>query len=148
MYKIAVMGDYDSIYGFAALGLTTFPVDMDGDMEEAAKELRTIAASDYGVIYITEALAAKLKKEIDRYADQLLPAIILIPGVSGNTGAGWLCGIFAIPGIGRLATQAIQNRDMPLLQGTILFTTVLVILGNLAADLLYSVMDPRIRRER
>lgn len=56
--------------------------------------------------------------------------------------------IFAIPGIGRLATQAIQNRDMPLLQGTILFTTVLVILGNLAADLLYSVMDPRIRRER
>ena len=88
MYKIAVMGDYDSIYGFAALGLTTFPVDMDGDMEEAAKELRTIAASDYGVIYITEALAAKLKKEIDRYADKLMPAIILIPGVSGNTGAG------------------------------------------------------------
>lgn len=53
--------------------------------------------------------------------------------------------IFAIPGIGRLATQAISNRDMPLLQGTILFTTVIVILGNLAADLLYTVMDPRIR---
>ncbi|MEE8825984.1 MAG: V-type ATP synthase subunit F [Eubacteriales bacterium] len=88
MYKIAVMGDYDSIYGFAALGLTTFPIDMDGDMEEAAKKLRTIAANDYGVIYITEALAAKLKKEIDRYSDQLMPAIILIPGVSGNTGAG------------------------------------------------------------
>ncbi len=53
--------------------------------------------------------------------------------------------VFAIPGIGRLATQAIQNRDMPLLQGTILFTTIIVILGNLAADLLYSVLDPRIR---
>ncbi len=53
--------------------------------------------------------------------------------------------IFAIPGIGRLATQAIQNRDMPLLQGTVLFTTIIVILGNLAADLLYSVLDPRIR---
>ena len=53
--------------------------------------------------------------------------------------------IFAIPGIGRLATEAIQKRDMPLLQGTVLFTTVLVILGNLAADLLYSVLDPRIR---
>ena len=55
--------------------------------------------------------------------------------------------IFAIPGIGRLATESIQNRDMPLLQGTILFTTIIVILGNLAADLLYSVIDPRIRRE-
>lgn len=55
--------------------------------------------------------------------------------------------IFAIPGIGRLATTAIQNRDMPVLQGTVLFTTVLVIAGNLAADLLYSVLDPRIRKE-
>lgn len=53
--------------------------------------------------------------------------------------------VFAIPGIGRLATTAIQARDMPLLQGTVLFTTVLVILGNLAADLLYTVLDPRIR---
>ena len=55
--------------------------------------------------------------------------------------------IFAIPGIGRLATTAIQNRDMPVLQGTVLFTTVLVIAGNLIADLLYSVLDPRIRKE-
>lgn len=54
---------------------------------------------------------------------------------------------FAIPGIGRLATTAIQNRDMPVLQGTVLFTTVLVIAGNLIADLLYSVLDPRIRKE-
>ncbi len=55
--------------------------------------------------------------------------------------------VFAIPGIGRLATDAIQKRDMPLLQGTVLFTTVIVVLGNFAADLLYSVMDPRIRKE-
>ena len=53
--------------------------------------------------------------------------------------------IFAVPGIGRLATQAIQNRDMPLLQGTILFTTIIVILGNFVADCLYAVLDPRIR---
>ena len=49
--------------------------------------------------------------------------------------------------VGRLATTAIQNRDMPVLQGTVLFTTVLVIAGNLIADLLYSVLDPRIRKE-
>ena len=54
--------------------------------------------------------------------------------------------IFSIPGIGKLATDAITWRDMPLLQGTVLFTTVIVILGNLAADLLYSVLDPRIRK--
>ena len=54
--------------------------------------------------------------------------------------------VFAIPGIGRLATEAISNRDMPVLQGTVLFTTVIVIAGNLLADMLYSVLDPRIRK--
>ena len=55
--------------------------------------------------------------------------------------------VFGIPGIGRLAVNAIETRDMPLLQGTVVFTTILVIIGNLAADLLYSVLDPRIRED-
>lgn len=54
--------------------------------------------------------------------------------------------IFGIDGIGRLAVSAISGRDIPLLQGTVLFTTVIVIVGNLIADCLYSVLDPRIRR--
>ena len=54
--------------------------------------------------------------------------------------------IFSINGIGRLAVDAISTRDIPLLQGTVLFTTVIVILGNLAADCLYAVLDPRIRK--
>ena len=84
MYKIAVMGDYDSIYGFAALGLDTYPIDAP---EEAAKTLHQLA-ENYGVIYITEELAAKLKHEIGKYKEQVTPAIILIPGISGNTGEG------------------------------------------------------------
>jgi V/A-type H+-transporting ATPase subunit F len=85
MYKIAVLGDYASIYGFAALGLDTFPVD---DPEEGEKILKNLAAGDYAVIYITEALAAQLKHEIQRLKNQISPAVIMIPGVSGNTGAG------------------------------------------------------------
>lgn len=85
MYKIAVLGDYDSIYGFAALGLTTFPVK---DAQEAEKTLRQIAESGYGVVYITEQLAAQIQHEIKRYAGSITPAIILIPGLSGNTGDG------------------------------------------------------------
>ena len=53
--------------------------------------------------------------------------------------------VFGVPGIGRLAVNAIETRDMPLLQGTVVFTTILIIIGNLAADLLYNVLDPRIR---
>lgn len=84
MYKIAVMGDYDSIYGFAALGLDTFPVTP----AEAGERLHQLVAEGYGIIYITEALAADLKQETARYEGQILPAIIEIPGVSGNTGSG------------------------------------------------------------
>ena len=85
MYKIAVIGDRDSIYGFAAVGLEPFPVTR---AEEAAAKLRALAENDYAVIYITEELAAKLEKEILYYSEQKLPAIIPIPGVSGNTGDG------------------------------------------------------------
>ncbi len=85
MYKIAVLGPYDSIYGFATLGLDTFPVS---DPEEAKKQLRTLTASDYAVIYVTEGLAAMMQQEIDKFKEQLLPAIILIPGIAGNTGEG------------------------------------------------------------
>ena len=84
MYKIAVMGDYDSIYGFAALGLDTFPVTS----QEAGERLHQLVADGYGIIYITEALAADLRQETARYEGQILPAIIEIPGVSGNTGSG------------------------------------------------------------
>ena len=85
MYKIAVLGDRDSIYGFAALGLEIFPVQ---DKEAGARTLRQLADQGYGVIYITEELAAGLEGEMARYRESLLPAVIPIPGVRGNTGMG------------------------------------------------------------
>ncbi len=85
MYKIAVLGDYDSVYGFATLGLDTFPVSTH---EEAAETLNRLAAGKYGIIYITEVWAEQLKQEISKYQEQITPAIIRIPGISGNTGAG------------------------------------------------------------
>lgn len=89
MYKIAVMGDYDSIYGFATLGLTIFPFGPD-ETEEAKEALRRLLKGGYGVIYITEELASRMEDEIARYSEQIMPTIILIPGVCGNTGKGVL----------------------------------------------------------
>ncbi len=85
MYKIAVLGDRDSIYGFAALGLEVFPVS---GSEEGGKTLRRLSEQDYAVIYITEALAEELSAELDHFRESLLPAVIPIPGVQGNTGMG------------------------------------------------------------
>lgn len=85
MYKVAVIGDKDSIYGFASIGLEIFPTD---SADDASVTLRKIADSGYGVVYITEQLAAQMQTELDRYRELPLPAIIPIPGVSGNTGLG------------------------------------------------------------
>lgn len=85
MYKVAIMGDSDSIYGFAALGIATFPVESS---EDAAKTLKKLAEQEYAVIYVTEAIQALIEPEMDRYLTALIPAIIPIPGVSGNTGMG------------------------------------------------------------
>jgi peptide/nickel transport system permease protein len=53
--------------------------------------------------------------------------------------------IFTLPGVGRLLIQAIGRRDFPLVQGTVLVIAALYVLINLVVDLLYAVVDPRIR---
>lgn len=104
--------------------------------------------------YIRTAWAKGLKQSgvIVRHAfkNALLPVITMmaIQVASLLSGAVITETVFAIPGIGRLAVNAISSRDMPLLQGTVIFTTALIILGNLIADVLYSVIDPRIRTDR
>ena len=85
MYKIAVMGDRDSVLGFRALGLDVFPVE---EATEARRQLHQLARNDYAVIYITEQLSSLIPAEIDRYKDEVTPAIILIPGKSGSLGLG------------------------------------------------------------
>ena len=85
MRRCAVMGDTESVQGFAAVGLDISPCD---------DPLRRLAAAgepgreEYGVIYLTERLAALLERELDALDGQMLPAVIPIPGVHGNTGAG------------------------------------------------------------
>jgi ABC-type dipeptide/oligopeptide/nickel transport system permease component len=56
--------------------------------------------------------------------------------------------IFAWPGIGRFALNAILKRDLPVIQGTVLFLAIVFVLVNLLVDLLYGLLDPRVRYER
>ena len=53
--------------------------------------------------------------------------------------------IFSLPGVGRIAINAIMARDIPVIQGTVLYTAALFVLINLVVDLLYGAVDPRIR---
>ena len=85
MYKIAVMGDLDSVLGFKALGLEVCPA---ATAEEGRQALHRMAKENYAIIYMTEQLAAQMSADIARYKDALTPAIILIPGKEGSLGIG------------------------------------------------------------
>jgi peptide/nickel transport system permease protein len=56
--------------------------------------------------------------------------------------------IFALPGIGQALLQSINNRDILVIEAIVLVLATIVVLANLVADLLYAVLDPRIRYER
>ncbi len=56
--------------------------------------------------------------------------------------------LFSIPGIGQLLTSAVLGRDYPMVQGGLLLVTALLVLVNLGVDMLYAVLDPRIRYGR
>jgi len=53
--------------------------------------------------------------------------------------------VFALPGVGRLVVDAVFARDYPLVQGVVLLIAVAFILSNLAVDVVYGWLDPRIR---
>lgn len=85
MYKIAALGDRDSVLGFKALGLDVFPAESP---EKAKEILHRLAKEDYAVVYLTEQLAVHMQAELERYKDDLTPAVILIPGKEGSLGIG------------------------------------------------------------
>ncbi len=53
--------------------------------------------------------------------------------------------VFAWPGMGQLAVSSVTTFDYPLIMGITMFTALLIVVGNLLADLFYTVADPRIR---
>jgi len=79
----------------------------------------------------------------------LIPVITVLALDTGNylTGSLLTESIFAWPGLGRYVLTAIEKRDLPAVQGSILFMSVIFVLVNLVADLLYAKADPRIAHD-
>ena len=77
----------------------------------------------------------------------LLPLVsYLSPAIAGIvTGSLVVEQIFGLPGIGRYFVQGALNRDYTLVMGVVIFYATLIIILNLLADILYRVLDPRVR---
>lgn len=101
--------------------------------------------------YIRTARAKGQKESVVVFRHALKNALIPIITITGIQfghllGGSILCeSVFSIPGIGRLAVEAIKARDFPVVQGAVLYIAVAYLVINLVVDLLYAVVDPRLR---
>jgi len=101
--------------------------------------------------YIRTARAKGLPERVVIFKHALRNALIPIVTIMGLSLPGLFGGafiietIFAWPGMGRLGVMAIFQRNYPLIMGIVVFSAVLIMLGNLLADLGYALVDPRIR---
>jgi peptide/nickel transport system permease protein len=84
------------------------------------------------------------------FRNALVPTITVIGIQIGYLMSGALLveAVFAIPGMGRLLVNGVLSRDYPVVQGAMLVTVFIFVFANLAVDLLYTVIDPRIGRTR
>ena len=77
----------------------------------------------------------------------MIPIVTLVGTELGYmlTGSMLIEKVFSIPGIGKLAVDAMNNRDLPLLQGTVVYIALVFVVVNLVVDISYAFIDPRIR---
>jgi peptide/nickel transport system permease protein len=109
-----------------------------------------VLGSDYIRTAAAKGLAGRLVVLKHAFRNALIPVVTVVGLQIGLLLGGTVVveEVFTLPGVGRLVLWSIYQRDYPLTQSTILFIAVLFMAVNLAVDLLYSYLDPRIRYSR
>ena len=124
-------------FQFAVLARTTRSAVLEVLREEYVKTARAKGVGEGGVLF--------------RHAlrNAMIP-VVTVAGIQlGQLMAGSIVleTVFYLPGLGRLAIGAISARDLPVVQGVVLFVASMIVLINVAVDVLYGFLDPRIRYE-
>jgi peptide/nickel transport system permease protein len=125
------------LFQFAVLTRTTRSAVLEILREEYVKTARAKGLAE-GVVLVKHA-----------FRNAMIP-VLTVAGVQlGQLMAGSIVleSVFYLPGLGRLALGAISARDLPVVQGVVLFVASTIVLINVLVDLLYGLLDPRIRYE-
>lgn len=116
-----------------------------------ARLVRTNVLEAISQDYVKTARSKGVRESVVILKHVMRNAAIPIVTLSGTqiksilTGSMIIETIFSISGVGKIAINAIMVRDIPVIQGTVLYTAALFVLINLCIDLLYGVIDPRVR---
>ena len=116
-------------------------------MRQGRSALVEVLEQDYITTARSKGLQEKAVVGMHALKNAMIPIATILGLQVGNlvSGAAIVETVFAIPGVGRAAVDAIFFRDYPMLQGAILILTAAAIIANLLTDLAYGYLDPRIR---
>ena len=115
------------------------------------RQIRTVVIEELDKGYVKGARSRGIKESVILYKDVLkniMITVITLTGLSIGSlmgGTAVVESIFVWPGVGSLALSAIANRDYPIIQAYVLWMAVMFIIINLITDLLYKIIDPRVR---
>lgn len=153
MYLFAYKLRWFPISGYGTIRHLILPSFAIG-LTNAAITARMVRSSMLEVLkqdYVRTARSKGLLEKVVIYRHALKNALIPVITLMGLR-LGWIIGgsvaleiIFSIPGVGRLMVDSILARDYPVVQGSMIVLTSSIILANILADILYAIVDPRIR---
>lgn len=115
------------------------------------RQTRSAVLESLGADYVRTARAKGMPERAVVWRHALRPALIPVITVLGLDVGYYLTGsiltetVFSWPGLGRYVVNAIARRDLPAIQGSVLFLSVVFVVVNLVTDILYAVVDPRVR---
>ncbi len=145
---VGLIDQASDILGHLALPLATVAIGLIGQYSILMRASVIETLSDD---YVVTARAKGLREDqiLWHHAlpNALLPAVTLVAVNLGYVIAGAITAekVFNWPGLGTLTVEALEARDFPVLQGVFLLLSISVVLANLAADLVYGLLDPRVR---
>ena len=143
---------FDASQGIRAYILPCFALGFY-PMCYTARQTRSAMLDSLSQEYIKTARAKGQKESVvimkHVFRNALIPVITVVGLQFGTLLGGAMLTevVFSIPGVGRLMIEAIKQRDFPIVQGSVLFVAACFSLVNLAVDLLYAVVDPKVSKE-
>jgi peptide/nickel transport system permease protein len=153
MYLISVQFRWLPTSGYGSFKQLILPavslsgVSLAGIVRLTRSSMLDVLGSEYIKLARIKGLSERIVIWKHAFSNSLIPVLTFVGTVLTGlmTGVVVIETIFAWPGLGRLAFEAVSTRDFPTIQAVVLFMTLLFITSNLVVDILYAYVDPRIR---
>ena len=138
---------FDMLHHLALPMMVLIVLSIGGLMRYTRTNMLEVLNSDYIRTARSKGLSEKKVIYVHAFRNTMIPLMTLLAGILPSLFGGAMITeeVFAIDGIGRLAYNALQRGDVPFIMGYNMFLAVLTVIGTLLSDLMYAVVDPRVK---